>query len=158
MVYSATIRTFDSDYNLIYGGIVDVFQDTFIYIAEFWDNNYVKYFTYLSDIEKRKIDNPFDISIKQIIIGLILAGYGSLVGVIVCSLLWIIKLILCIYKLYYYLFKFFCELEDLDILLYSLSHLANISLDLELDLKSIKLKPLYLFLFQYLIIFLNLLY
>lgn len=127
-LFCPTIRTFDSDYNLIYGGIVDVFQDTFIYIAEFWDNNYVKYFTYLSDIEKRKIDNPFDISIKQIIIGLILAGYGSLVGVIVCSLLWIIKLIPCIYRLYYYLFKIYCEFDRLEILLYSLLFLFSIAL------------------------------
>lgn len=127
-LFCPTVRTFDSDYNLIYGGIVDVFKDTFHYIGKFWDFNYDSYFTYLSDIEKRKVDNPFDISIIQIIIGLILAGYGSLVGVIVCSLLWIIKLIPCIYRLYYHLFKYYCELKGLDMFLYSLLFLIAIAL------------------------------
>ena len=127
-LFCPTVRTFNSDYNLIYGGIVDVFKDTFHYIGKFWDFNYDSYFTYLSDIEKRKVDNPFDISIIQLIIGLILAGYGSLVGVIVCSLFWIIKLIPCIYRLYYHLFEYYCELKGLDKLLYSLLFLIAIAL------------------------------
>ena len=127
-LFCPTVRTFDYRYNLIYGGIVDVFEDTLYYIDKFWDFNYESYFNYLSDIETRKVDNPFDISIIQIIIGLILAGHGSVVGVIVCSLLWIIKLIPCIYRLYYYLFKNYCELKGLDMLLYSLLFLIAIAL------------------------------
>lgn len=127
-LFCPTVRTFDYRYNLIYGGIVDVFHDTLYYIDKFWDFNYDSLFTYLSDIETRKEDNPFDISIIQIIIGLILAGYGSVVGVIVCSLLWVIKLIPCIYRLYYYLFKKYCELKGLDMLLYSLLFLIAIAL------------------------------
>ena len=127
-LFCPTVRTFDSNYNLICGGIIDVFEDTFHYIGKFWDFNYDSYFTYLSDIEKRKVDHPFDISIIQIIIGLILAGYGSLVGVIVCSLFWIIKLIPCIYRLYYHLFEYYCELKGLDKLLYSLLFLIAIAL------------------------------
>ncbi len=127
-LFGPTFYTFDSDYNLLYGGMGKIFEDTCKFIGDFWDFNYNTYFNYLSEMQTRKVDNPFDISIIQIIIGLILAGYGSLVGVIVCSLLWIIKLIPCIYRLYYYLFKIYCEFDRLEILLYSLLFLFSIAL------------------------------
>lgn len=113
-LFGPTFYTFDSNYNLISGGFVEIFKDTFKFIGKFWNYNYHKYFDYLSEMETRKVDNPFDINFIQIIIALILAGHGSVVGVIVCSLLWIVKLIPSIIRLYCYLFKYYCELHGLE--------------------------------------------
>ena len=112
-LFCPTIRTFDSEYDIIYGGVIDVFTDVFYYMRRFWYHNYNTYFSYLFEMEKRKVNEPFDISVIQMIIGLLLAGYGSTIGVIVCTLLWLIKLIPSIFKLYKLLFKAYCKLECL---------------------------------------------
>ena len=96
-LFCPVVRTFDEDYNIITGGFADVFKDIFDFIKNFWKFNYHSYFTYLSDIERSKVDKPFDISIIQLIIGLILAIYGSIVGAIVLTLMWLIKLLPSIY-------------------------------------------------------------
>jgi len=127
-LFCPTVRTFDSNYHLIFGGFVDVFQDIFKFINNFWHFNYDSYFTFLHEIEYRKEDEPFDINILQIIIALILAGYGSAVGVIIGSLMWIIKLIPSIYRLYYYLFKEYCNLRDLRMLMYFILFLIAFAL------------------------------
>lgn len=74
-----TVRTFNDEYNIITGGFVDVFKDLFKFINSFWDFNYNMYFDGLIVFENMKTKNPFDISIPQIIIGLILAIYISIV-------------------------------------------------------------------------------
>lgn len=78
-LFCPVVRTFDSDYNIILGGFADVFKDIFKFIKKFWNFNYDSYFSYLREIESRQVDEPFDINIIQLIIGLILAIYGSLV-------------------------------------------------------------------------------
>ena len=108
-LFCPVVRTFDEDYNIITGGFADVFKDIFDFIKNFWKFNYHSYFTYLSDIERSKVDKPFDISIIQLIIGLILAIYGSIVGAIVLTLMWLIKLLPSIYRMYYYAFKYYCS-------------------------------------------------
>ena len=117
-LFGPTFYTFDSDYNLLYGGMGKIFEDTCKFIGDFWDFNYNTYFNYLS--QTRKVDNPFDINIIQIIIGLILAGYGSVVGTIVSSLLWFIKLFPSIYRLYAFLFERYCDLGGLEMLMFSI--------------------------------------
>ena len=128
-LFGPTIYTFDSDYNLLCGGMGKIFEDTCEFIGEFWDFNYNAYFNYLSEMQTRKVDNPFDINIIQIIIGLILAGYGSVVGTIVSSLLWFIKLFPSIYRLYAFLFEEYCGINGgLEMLMYSILFLIAFSL------------------------------
>jgi hypothetical protein len=113
-LFCPVVRTFDEHYNIITGGFADVFKDIFDFIKNFWKFNYISYFSYLSDIERSKVDKPFDISIIQLIIGLILAIYGSIVGAIVLTLMWLIKLLPSIYRMYYYAFKYY--ISDLNCL------------------------------------------
>ena len=101
------VRTFDEDYNICCGGFTDTFIDVFDFIKQFWKFNYHSYFTYLSEIENRKVDKPFDISIIQLITGLILASYGSIVGVIVLTIMWLVKLLPSIFRMYYLSFKYY---------------------------------------------------
>ena len=118
-LFCPVVRTFDEDYNIISGGFADVFKDICNFIKEFWNFNYRSYFGYLSDIENTKVDKPFDINIIQLIIGLILANYGSIVGVIVLTLMWSIKLFPSIYRMYYYAFKYYCsDLNCLEMFMY----------------------------------------
>ena len=97
----------------IFTGIFEILEKIFYYIGCFWDFNYRSYFDYLFEMEKRKVDNPFDITIIQMIIGLILASYGSIVGVIVLSFLWFIKLIPSIIQLYSNVISHYCEMNGL---------------------------------------------
>jgi hypothetical protein len=125
-LFCPTFRTFDSSYNLIYGGFADVFQDIFEFIKEFWKYNYHGYFDFLKEIEERIVDQPFDINILQIIIGLILLAYGSVVGVTLLVIMWLVKLIPSIYKLYYELFKLYCELKCLKMIMFGILFLIAI--------------------------------
>ena len=111
-------KTFDEDCNLIYGGFVETFIEDGKSIKDFWEFNYNSYFSYLRDIEERECDDPFDINIIQIIIGIILAGYGSIVGVLVFTLMWVVKLFPSIYRMYYEMFKFYCDLKCYEIFMY----------------------------------------
>jgi hypothetical protein len=118
-LFCPVVRTFDSGFNIFYGGFVDVFKDVFEFIKKFWQFNYISYFSYLQEIENRKVDKPFDINIIQLIIGLILANYGSAVGVIVLIPMWLIKLLPSIYRMYYISCKYyFYELGCLEKLMY----------------------------------------
>ena len=106
-LFCPVVKTFDEHYNICYGGFADTFKDVCNFVEEFWKFNYHSYFTYLSEIENRKVDKPFDISIIQLIIGLILAIYGSAVGVIVLTLMWVIKLLPSIFRMYYLSCKYY---------------------------------------------------
>ena len=55
-LFCPVVRTFDEHYNIITGGFADVFKDIFDFIKNFWKFNYHSYFTYLSDIERSKVD------------------------------------------------------------------------------------------------------
>lgn len=112
-LFCPILRTFDSNYDLLLGGFIDVFQDTFKYIGYFWDFNYNSYFNYLFEIENKKVEKPFDFSIMEIIIGLLLACYGAFFGIIFFSLMWIIKCIPSIIKMYNKLCETYWELECL---------------------------------------------
>ena len=126
-LFCPTIRTFDKNYHIIFGGFIDVFKDIFDFINSFWEYNYVDYFSYLLiHIEQRKVVKPFDINFIQIIIGLILAVYGSVVGVIGGCLMWFIKLIPSIYQLYKSLLETYCKLECLEMFMYSIIFLLAI--------------------------------
>ena len=127
-LFGPVFYTFNPDYNIIYGGIIDVFKDTFKFIKEFWRFNYNSYFTYLREIEEKKVDKPFDINIIQLIIGLILAIYGSAVGSTILILMWIIKLIPSIYRMYYYVFEALCELSCLEKFMYLIFYVIGICL------------------------------
>jgi hypothetical protein len=126
-LFCPTIRTFMPEYHLLYGGFVDVFKDIFNFISDFFEFNSRSYFSYLREIEERKVDEPFDIDIIQIFISLILAACGSIVGVIAGCLMWIIKLIPSIYRLYYILF-YGCYNGGVKMLMYSLLYLIAIPL------------------------------
>ena len=127
-LFCPVVRTFDSDYDIIFGGFADVFIDTFKFIGEFWDFNYVSVFTYLFEIENKKSDQPFDISISQMIIGLLLASYGSIVGISILTLMWLIKLIPAIYRMYLELFKAFCKLEGYQMIMLSIFFIIAMAL------------------------------
>ena len=92
-------RTFDDTSNIIYGGFAETFEGTCEVIKYFWDYNYNRYFSYLRELEKVECDDPFDINIIQIIICLILAVYGSVVGITVLIIMWLIKLFPHIYRM-----------------------------------------------------------
>lgn len=90
-LFCPSVRTFDDEYNIITGGFVDVFKDIFKFIDLFWYFNYERYFDYLVEFENKKTKNPFDISIPQLIVGMILTIYGAIVGVTALSIMWVIK-------------------------------------------------------------------
>ena len=117
-LFAPVYFTFDDRYNIIFGGFVETFKENCNIIKEFWKFNYNSYFDYLKDIEKRECDDPFDINIIQILFGIILAGYGSIVGVIVFTIMWIIKLFPSIYRMYYEMFRLYCDLECYEIFMY----------------------------------------
>ncbi|KAG4089927.1 hypothetical protein H8356DRAFT_1715180 [Neocallimastix lanati (nom. inval.)] len=108
---SPIVKTFDSDYELTFGGIYETFKEMEYYIEMFWDFNKKKFFSYLLDIERREVNEPFDINIIQIIIELFLACYGSVVGIIVLTPIWLIKLIPLVIRLYYIFIKWIMELS-----------------------------------------------
>jgi len=116
----ATFKTFDSNYNLFFGGIIETFKDVLEIIKEFWHFNYHSYFCYLIEIEEKEVEEPFDIHIIKIIIGLLLACYGSIVGIIVFTPMWLIKLIPSITKIYYYYIKFIKNLSLFNLIMYSI--------------------------------------
>jgi hypothetical protein len=117
-LFAPVFFTFDDSYNIIYGGFYETFKEDCHIIKEFWNFNYNSYFNYLRDIESRECDDPFDINIIQIFIGIILAGYGSIVGAIVFTIMWIVKLFPSIYRMYYEMFKMYCKLECYEIFMY----------------------------------------
>lgn len=82
----------------------------------------------MRDIEERKVDDPFDINIIQIIISIILAGYGSIVGVLVFTLMWVVKLFPSIYRMYYEMFKFYRDLQCYEIFMYLIFFTIGLSL------------------------------
>jgi len=119
-LYGPMVKTFDSAYNLFFGGIKETFVDIWKCIKRFWDFNYNSFFTYLLELEEREVDEPFDIKILQLILSLILACYGSIVGVIVLSVMWLIKLIPTIYRLYKGLIESLCDMPVKILFIYSL--------------------------------------
>ena len=72
----------------------------------------------MKDIENRECDDTFDINFIQIFVGVILTGYGAIIGVIVFTLIWILKLFPSIYKIYYVIFKMYCDLKCYEIFMY----------------------------------------
>jgi hypothetical protein len=127
-LFAPVYYTFDEEYNIIYGGFAETFEKDCNFIEDFWEFNYNSYFNYLSDIEKRECDDPFDINVIQILIGIILAGYGSIIGVIVFTLMWIVKLFPSIYRMYYEMFKMYCELKCYEIFMYLIFFTIGLSL------------------------------
>ena len=102
----------------IYGGFVETFKDNCHIIKGFWKFNYNSYFSFLKDIENRECDDNFDINFIQIFVGVILAGYWAIIDVIVFTLIWILKLFSSIYKLFYEMFKMYCDLKCYEIFMY----------------------------------------
>jgi len=76
-LFTPVVLIFTEGY--IYGGFYETFKKDFKIIKKFWNFNYHSYFDYLRHIERRECDDPFDINFIQIFVGLILAGYGSIV-------------------------------------------------------------------------------
>ncbi|ORX79173.1 hypothetical protein BCR32DRAFT_328227 [Anaeromyces robustus] len=108
-IFSPIQKTFVDDISLFFGGFVEPFEDLWHYICKFWKFNYHSYFAYLFEIEERRVDEPFDINIIQIIIGLLLACYGSVVGIIIFVPLWLIKFIPLTIRLYYILINLYIK-------------------------------------------------
>ncbi len=127
-LFAPVVYTFDESYNIIYGGFVETFENDCSLIKDFWKFNYNSYFDYLRDIEERECDDPFDINIIQIIIGIVLAGYGSIIGVIVFTLMWFVKLFPSIFRMYYEMFKMYCDLKCYEIFMYLIFFTIALSL------------------------------
>jgi len=137
--YSPIVKTFDHSYELFFGGISETFEEILDYIREFWNFNYHSYFSYLFDIETRLVYKTFDINIIQIVIGLLLACYGSIVGIIVLSLMWFIKLIPLIVRLYISFVKWIIYLSLFELLMFSIFSIIGFCLIPALGVLSILL-------------------
>jgi len=135
--YGATVKTFDSGYDLFFGGINEVFYEVLQYIASFWHFNSHSYFCYLFEMEQKEVDEPFDITIIQIIVGLFLACYGSIVGIIVLTPLWLIKLIPLIIKMYIILIGAFLELSFFEYVMFTIFYIIGFCLIPALGVSSI---------------------
>ena len=127
-LFFPVLETFDEECNLIYGGFYETFKATCGFVESFWEYNYHDYFDYLREIENRDCDAPFDINIIQIIIGIILAGYGITIGIIVFTLMWFIKLFPSIYRMYSLMFRYYFKLESVEILIYGIFFIIGVSL------------------------------
>jgi len=116
----ATMNTFNSNYDLFFGGIVEIFKDVLDLIHKFWYFNYHSYFSFLFEMERKEVDEPFDINIPKIIVGIFLACYGSIVGIIVLTPVWLIKLIPLIIQMYSMFIEWIRNLSSLKLIMYSL--------------------------------------
>ena len=127
-LFFPVVETFDEDCNLIYGGFYETFKETCKIVKSFWKYNYHHYFDYLREIEESDCDDPFDINIIQIIIGIILTGYGITIGTIVFTFMWLIKLFPSIFKMYYEMFRYYFKLKCIEILMYGIFFIIGVSL------------------------------
>jgi hypothetical protein len=123
------VRTCNMDYPIIFGGFEDVFLDIIYYIKKFWEKNHHNYYNFLKEYEEEELEGePYDVKFFNIIIGLFLFVYGTVVGVIVFVIMWFVKLIPSIYKLYYELFKYYCDKDCSDKLIILIIFLIAIPL------------------------------
>lgn len=108
-VYWAFSATFDTEYNILWGGIWSGWSNAAECVIEFWKFNYNSYFSYLADIREPLSDGqvPFDIRIIDIIIGLFICLIGIIIDFPVMTILSVIYLVPCIFKGYYFWFKTF---------------------------------------------------
>jgi len=114
-IFQAQAYTFDSQYNLFCGGILEIWEDSFKHVKSFWEFNYNSYFDYLAKFREPLKDGevPFDINVCQIIVGLFVCFTVILIdtpSIIVISLIWLIPMIL---KSFYFWFKLVTEVGPL---------------------------------------------
>jgi hypothetical protein len=121
-VFLPTIRTFDGDYNLWYGGIVDVLVSSANYVKKFWNFNSHSYFDYLDQWRSAELkdgEKPFDISVLQILIGVVIGTIGSIVDGIGISIISLAKLLPLIFRGYYEIWKAYTKLGIMWICMFS---------------------------------------
>lgn len=112
-LFSPITKTFDERYNLFYGGIIETISKSLKNVKDFWNFNYNSYFSYLADFRNEKLSTdkkPFDISIIELFIGLIIGTSGAIIEGILFTLLNILKLIPAIVRGYIELWKCYCKL------------------------------------------------
>jgi len=105
-------RTFDEDYNVFCGGIVDTIKESAKYVKEFWHFNYDSYFSYLFDFRTYKLiegEQPFDISLVQLFVGTVIGTSGAIIDGICFTIISVVKLIPAIFRAYYELWKWYFE-------------------------------------------------
>ena len=105
-------KTFEEKYNLFCGGIYETLTDGCKNVSEFWHFNYNSYFTYLADFRSYKLgegEKPFDISLIELFIGLVIGTSGAIIDGILFILLTAIKIVPGLGRSYYQLWKWYCE-------------------------------------------------
>ena len=111
-LFQPIVRTFDDQYEVFCGGIIETLTEGIKYVKEFWRLNSDSYFTYLLDFRNYKLkegEKPFDISLRQLLIGTLIGTSGSIIDGICFTFLAVIYLIPGIFRGYYELWSWYCK-------------------------------------------------
>lgn len=111
-LFNPIVKTFDPYYNLICGGIKETLAESFHFVAEFWCFNTNSYFSYLFELRNYRLidgEKPFDISLLQLIVGIIIGTIGAIVDGVFFTLISAIKLLPIILRVYSHLWKWYFE-------------------------------------------------
>lgn len=109
-LFKPIMATFNEEYELFCGGIFESIYESFKNVKEFWNFNYNSYFSYLQDFRVYKLshgEKPFDISLIELFIGIVIGTSGAIIDGILFTLLTLIKLIPGLLKSYWNLWKWF---------------------------------------------------
>ena len=109
-LFQPIVKTFDDQYEVFCGGIIETLTEAVKCVKEFWHFNSDSYFSYLFDFRTYKLkegEKPFDISLLQIFIGTLIGTSGSIIDGICFTILSVIYLIPGIFRGYFELWKWY---------------------------------------------------
>lgn len=111
-LFNPILKTFDSNSDLLCGGIQETFEDSVRFVKDFWRFNTNSFFSYLFELRTHQLrdeEKPFDISLLQLVVGVMIGTIGALVDGVFFTLISVIKLIPIILRVYIHLWKWYCE-------------------------------------------------
>ena len=111
-LFQPITHTFDDQYEVFCGGIIETLKDSAQYVKEFWKFNNNSYFSYLFDFRSYKLgenEKPFDISLIQLFIGTLIGTSGAIIDGVCFTLLSVVYIIPTLFRAYFELWKWYCK-------------------------------------------------
>lgn len=128
-LFAPVCFTFDRNYDLLCGGVARVYNDCFYdFIPSFWKFNYISFTEFARGFREYQLlegEKPFDIPIYWIILGPIYAAFGILVDLPAAALISVFKFIPTMCRAYYELWVWYCKLDQISIIGFSLCFVAG---------------------------------
>jgi hypothetical protein len=110
-LYKMMASTFDDNDSLCFGGIGETFSESFDMIKSFWEFNTHSYFDYLFHLRTEPCDNPFELKIFQIIIGLVIGILGCVIDGIFGTIIVVVKSPGALFQAYKYLWEGYFDVD-----------------------------------------------